>query len=123
MRRWPDWPRTRRPLESASGAGSGRVDRGGRGPDAEHGVVGKLPLDDGERYWPQFVMVHGGAQESDGPAGQLDRRPGLGQLVGLAGEMQQHEPTRWLAEVLDARHRLLAAIAALVEVDGRSDPP
>ena len=49
-------------------------------------------------------------------------RAARGQPVLRAVEVQQRQPARRTAERVHARHRLLAAVAALVEVHGRPDP-
>ena len=54
------------------------------------------------------------------PPVQRHRRARRGQLVGGdAVEVQQHQPARRPAEVVHPGHRLLAAVAALLQVDGR----
>ena len=53
---------------------------------------------------------------------ELDRRTRFRQHIGLARQVHEHEPTRGPAEILHARHRLLAPVAALVEMYRRADP-
>ena len=76
--------------------GSAGVDRDRRTEHRQLGVVGQRPLDHGQRDRAELVVVHGRAEEADGPAaGQLDRRARGGQHVRLAaGQVQQHQPAR-----------------------------
>ena len=84
-------------------------------------VLGQRALDHGQGHRPEFVVMHGRPQEAHGSPVELDRRARLGQLVRLAGQVQQHELARRLAEVVHAGHRLLPAVAALVQVHGLAD--
>ena len=67
-------------------------------------------------------MVQRSAQEADRAAVQLDGGTRRGQFLGLPRQVQQHEPAWRLAEVLHAGDRLLPAVAALLQVHGRTDP-
>ena len=63
------------------------------------------------------------ADPTAGPAADPDNRPVHRQNIGGSIKVQQHETARRVPEVVDACHRLLPAVAALGQVDTRSDPP
>jgi hypothetical protein len=57
------------------------------------------------------------------PSAVVTGVPAAGRLVrGHAVRVQQHQPPRRSAEVMDPGHRLLPPVAALLEVHGPGDP-
>ena len=85
-------------------------------------TVGDGALHHGQRDRAQLVVLDGGAEEADRAAVEQHRRARRGQLVPLAGQVQQHQPARRPAEVVHPGDRLLAAVAALVQVHRGADP-
>lgn len=67
-------------------------------------------------------MPGGGPDETDlGTVGKSERRAVGGQPVRRAVQVQENEPPRRVAEVMDPRDGLLAAVAPLVQVHGGLD--
>ena len=72
---------------------------------------------------PELVVARGAADEPDGATVEQQVGAGARQPVGGAVEVQHRQPPRRPAEGVHAGDGLLAAVAALVEVDGGADPP
>jgi hypothetical protein len=79
--------------------------------DRKRGVVGQRPLDHGERDRAQFGVLNRGAQKSDRALAQQHSRAWCGQNVVVTGKVEQYEPARRLAQIVNASHRFLAAVA------------
>src|SRR5450830_2188814 len=99
--------------------------------DDELDVGGRRTLDDRERDRSELVVTGDARDLPDDPACLAARREltelphlraGLGQQVAGAVEVQHDDASRRSAEVVHARDRLLAAVAALVQVHGRAQP-
>ena len=70
----------------------------------------------------ELVVPDDGADPAHLAGAGQHRRAGLGELLADAVEVQQHQPARRPAQVVHPRHGLLAAVAALVQVDGAGQP-
>ncbi len=81
-----------------------------------------VALDQRERDRAELVVAGARPDEADVAAVVGHRRAGGRQPVLRAVEVQQHQPAGRAAERVDAGDRLLAAVAALVEVHRRADP-
>src|SRR5690606_17259084 len=103
----------------------GRDDRLLRGRDAvDHELQGRVErtLDDRQPDGSEVVVPRDRGEPADLPLPGHDRRTDLGDQVVGAVDVQRDEPPRRLAEVEQLRDRLLAAVAALGEVDGGAEP-
>src|SRR5699024_1798154 len=92
---------------------------GGRGAvDVEGGVRGDRPLERREGDRTLLVVLDHGAEPADGASAHADVGARGRQVVPAgAVELQPDEHARGLAEVVDPRDRLLAAVAPLVQMD------
>src|SRR5215207_10940683 len=98
------------------------VDRCAGGPYAQVGVVRHSPLDQGRCDRTELVMADRGADEADLALVERHRVAVRGQLVTDPVEVQQDQPARRPAEVVHPGHRLLPAVAPLLQVNRSADP-
>ena len=95
----------------------------GTPPGQQRRVHRHRPLDQGQPDRAELVVPGRRAGEPDcGRRLQLDRVAVAGQPVLAAVQAQEDQPPRRVAEVVHSRDRLLAAVAALVQVHGGLDP-
>src|SRR5659263_395289 len=99
--------------------------------DDELDVGGRRALDDRERDRAELVVTGDARDLPDDPTRLAARREltelphlraRLGRQVARAVEVQHDDASGRSAEVVHARDRLLAAVAALVQVHGRAQP-
>ena len=95
-----------------------RVDRRRRPAHRQRRVHRDRLLHQRERDDAELVVADDGADTADLARAGEHRRPGLGQHLADAVQVQQHQPPRRAAEVVHPGDRLLPAVAALVQVDG-----
>lgn len=104
----------------------GRVDGGGdrtRGTlHCQLGVVQDGPLDQGQGQRAQLEVAYRRTDVTDLAGPEQDGGTSHGELRVAAVEMEEHEPARGAAEVVDASNGLLTAVAALVEMNGAYQP-
>src|SRR4051812_24514336 len=85
-------------------------------------VQGGVPLDERERDGAVLVVPADRGEEADRASVQLERVASYRQRVTRAVEVQEHQASRRTAEVVHPGDCLLAAVAALVQVDGGPQP-
>ena len=107
------------------GPGLGRDDdllRGSHAVGKQRSVRVHGPLDQAKPDRPELEVPGGGADEPHlGAVREGQRRTVRGQPVHGAVQVQEDEPPGRVPEVMDPRDRLLAAVAALVQVHGGVD--
>src|SRR3954451_21042985 len=98
------------------------VDGGDCIADREPGVEPDPSLDHRQRDHAQLVVADDAADAADLTGAGEHRRPGLGEHLADAVQVQEHEAARRPTEVVHASDGLLPPVAALVQVDGGGQP-
>src|SRR5205814_6042572 len=99
------------------GAGSVRIDGGGRIADPQRRVGTDVLAHQGQRDHAQLEVAYGRPGEPDRTVTGEDGRAGRRQFVGgHPVEVQQYEPAWRAPQVVYPGNRLLSPVAALVEV-------